>query len=69
MISILKILSYSHGNNYLNSLLIPITPHATLGPEFPVVLLNGWSVYPRSSSWACTTQLLPKTENSPHNFT
>ena len=41
------------GQSYF--LLIPITPQATRPPAFPVVKLNSWPPFPRSStpSWTC----------------
>lgn len=38
---------------------MPITPHATRPPAFPVFFESGWSVLPRSSSSLCTTMARP----------
>ena len=53
----------------LNSLASPITPQATLAPEFPVVSESVCPPSPRSSSFACTTTDLPTTEYSPNSDT
>ena len=42
-----------------------MTPHANLPPAFPVVLLNSWPPFPRSSISACTTTVRPKMLLSP----
>ena len=54
------------GGTVLNSLASPMTPQATLAPEFPVFSESGWSVFPKSSSWAWTTTDLPTIEYSPY---
>ena len=44
---------------------MPITPQANLPPALPVVLLSSWPPFPRSSTSACTTTVLPKMLLSP----